>query len=209
MDSIPSAEPMKRIMSKTTKLSIGKWEVECHHIRAHRRADLGPCRLSQCLQHNDCAILNTLFHPFTSPSLSPGKSSRSQLSSLNPSTLSSSTLNLSLFSNCTMMKQPGLHRSFSLLSSSSNPASLYPHNPWVQKMKRSESVAVPATYKRLKRSPSFGSNSNMSSLLDTMNIDTDVGMVVPPASECLEPHPAKQLRKQSHPMPPTSTPVNY
>ena len=99
MDSIPGVEPIKRIISKTTKLSIRKWEVECRRVRARRRTDLGPCRLSQRLQHNDRAILNTPFHPYARPSPSPGKSLRSQLSSLNPSTPSSSTLNLSLFSN--------------------------------------------------------------------------------------------------------------
>jgi len=163
-------------------------------------------RLSQRLQRTDRAVVNTPFHPYARPSPSPKKSAlRSQLSSLTPSTPSSSTLNSSLFSNSAAKKQPGLRRSFSSLSSSSDPASLYPDNPRVQKMKRADSFAASATSKSLKRAPSFGANSNRSSLSDTMNVDGNVAKEVPLASENSENHPAKRSRKRSRPMSPTIT----
>ena len=123
---------------------------------------------------------------------------------LNPSTPSSSTLNSSLFSN-SPSKQPGLRRSFSTLSSSSDPSTLYPDNPRVQKMKRAESFAVSTTSKSLKRAPSFGSNSNRSSLSDTMNVDVAEAKEVPLTVEHSECHPAKRSRKRSRPMSPTTT----
>ena len=166
-------------------------------------AELG--RLSQRLQRNDRTLTNTPFHPYARPSTSPKKQvSRSQLSSLNPSTPSSSTLNSSLFSNSATKKQPGLRRSFSSLSSSSDPASLYPDNPRVQKMKRTESFATSTTSKSLKRAPSFGSNSNLSPLSDTMNVDGGVTKEVPSTPMQLENQPAKRSRKRSRPMSPTT-----
>jgi len=162
-------------------------------------------RLSHRLQRNDRVVGNTPYHPYARPSSSPKKSaSRSQLSSLNPSTPSSSTLNSSLFSN-SAIKQPGLRRSFSSLSSSSDPASLYPDNPRVQKMKRADSFVASVTSKSLKRAPSFGNNSNRSSLLDTMNVDDNVAKEVPPTPGHSENQPAKRSRKRSRPMSPTTT----
>ena len=124
----------------------------------------------------------------------------------NLSTPSSSTLNTSLLRNCVTTKQPGLRCSFSSLSSSSDPVSLHPDNPRVQKMKRSESVVVPATSEPFKRAPSFGSNLNLSSLSDAMNININVAKDIL-LRQHPEPHPAKRSRKRSHPMPPTTTPV--
>ncbi|KAF9648717.1 hypothetical protein BDM02DRAFT_3096049 [Thelephora ganbajun] len=162
-------------------------------------------RLSQRLQRSDRAIVNTPFHPYARPSPSPKKSvSRSQLSSLNPSTPSSSTLNSSLFSNSATGKQPGLRRSFSSLSSSSDPVSLYPDNPRVQRMKRADSFATSATSKSLKRAQSFGSNSNRSSLSDTMCIDGSEAKGVALTPELSGNRPAKRSKKRSRPMSPTT-----
>lgn len=165
-------------------------------------------RLSQRLQRNDRTILNSPLHPYARPSPSPKKSStRSQLSSLTPSTPSSSTLNSSLFSN-SPAKQPGLRRSFSSLSSSSDPATLYPDNPRVQKMKRADSFAASAASKSLKRAPSFGSDSIQASFVDTMNVDGDAAKGVHPTPDASGHHPAKRSRKLSHPMSPiTATPA--
>ena len=172
-----------------------------------RLTDLESGRLSQRLQRNDRTVASPSFHPYARPSASPKKSpkksaSRSQLSSLNPSTPSSSTLNSSLFSNTATQKQPGLRRSFSSLSSSSDPATLYPDNPRVQRMKRAESFAVSTTSRSLKRAPSFG--SNRSSLSDTMSLDGSVAEEVPPTTHTEIP-PAKRQRKRSRPMSPTTT----
>ena len=70
-------------------------------------------RLSQRLQRNDRTVTSPSFHLHARPSGSPKKStSRGQLSPLNPSTTSSSTLNSSLFLITVTQKQPGLRRSF-------------------------------------------------------------------------------------------------
>ena len=67
-----------------------------------------------------------------------------------------------------------------------------------------ESFAVSTTSKSLKRTPSFGSNLNQSSLSDTMDIDGNSAKEVLPTSENSENHPAKRLRKRSHPISPTT-----
>ena len=205
MDFIPDGEPGKKDNIKdnqTINRSVGNWLLPA--VVAPRLTDSELDRLSQRLQRNDRTILNSPFHPYARPSPSPKKSStRSQLSSLTPSTPSSSTLNSSLFSN-SATKQPGLRRSFSSLSSSSDPATLYPDNPRVQKMKRADSFAASAVPKSLKRAPSFGSDSNRASFVDTMNVDGDVARGVPPTPDNSGHHPAKRSRKLSRPMSPTT-----
>ena len=203
MDFIPNIELNKRdnIKDNQTINRSGLFPP----VFGPQLTDLRSNRLSQRLQRNDRTVTSPSFHPYARPSGSPKKStSRSQLSSLNPSTPSSSTLNSSLFSNTATQKQPGLRRSFSSLSSSSDPASLYPDNPRVQRMKRAESFAVSTTSNSLKRAPSFGATSNRSSLSDTMSLDDSVAVEVPPTTH-LENSPAKRSRKRSRPMSPMAT----
>ena len=63
------------------------------------------------------------------PQRSWHRGASSHRSTLNPS---SSTPNSSFFSNTAMQKRPGLQHLISLLSTSSDPTSLYPDNPQVQ-----------------------------------------------------------------------------
>ena len=196
MGFIPNIELNKR---------VNIWNNQSINRSVGRRffpSDVGPRlthlksnRLSQRLQRNDRTVPSPSFHPYARPSASPKKSaspktsaSRGRLSSLNPSSLNLSTPSSSL-------------------SSSSDPASLYPDNPRVQRMKRAETFAASATSKSLKRAPSFGGNSDLSSLSDTMSLDDNAVQEVPPTTH-LEDRPAKRSRKRSRPMSPmTTTPV--
>jgi len=206
MDFIPDVEHSKKNNIKDNQSinrSVGRRLFP--PVVAPRLTDVDFDRLSQRLQRNDRTLAPSSFHPYARPSPSPKKStSRSQLSSLNPSTPSSSTLNSSLLSSAATKTQPGLRRSFSSLSSSSDPASLYPDNPRVQKMKRADSF-VTSTSRLPKRAPSFCSNSNRSSLSDSMSVDGNEVKEVPVISEHSENQPAKGSRKRSRPMSPTTT----
>ena len=182
-----------RTVSKTIEVSIGQWDGNCiPPVVAPRLTDRELGRLSHRLQRNDRAVVSTPFHPYSRPTPSPKKSaSRSQLPMLNPPTLSSSTLNSSLFSNSAATKQPRLRRSFSFLLSSSNPASLYTDNPWVQRIRRADSFVASVTNNSLKRAPSFCNNSNRSSFSDTMNVNGNAAKVVPATSQHSENQPTR------------------
>ena len=71
-------------------------------------------------------------------------------------------------------------------------------------MKCVKSFTTSMTSKSLKRAPSFGGDSNLSLLSDTMSLDNSVVQEVPPTTH-LEDQLAKRLRKQSCPVSPMTT----
>lgn len=158
--------------------------------------------LSQRLQHTDRILSTSSYHPY-SPTNSPVKRRAAYSPVLNPSTPSSTTLNSTA---------SALRRSFSSISSSSSEAySAYPSNPRVQRMKRSDSMAVPAGHENtLKYAPSFSAASVLSADSNVLNMDVDSEKQKEAHSsdeeERLRSRKAKKARRRSPPISPSPLP---